>query len=98
MVSGWDDVEGHRYGNIQVWFEHDLVETDLLDRFVDRNDLAVDIDTGELDDGLSHIVHSDRTEQVPCITSSCGNNDARSRKRVCKLLGFLGLLGLVRRR
>ncbi len=55
----------------------DLVETDLLDRLLDLDDLPIDVDSGELDDRRGDIGCTDRTEQIAGISSPCRDNNAR---------------------
>src|SRR5690606_36534438 len=57
---GGDDVEGDR--KLHLWLEpdHDLVETDLLDRLLDVNLAALELDTGEPVAARDHVAEGHR--------------------------------------
>ena len=56
-------------------FEDHLVETDLLDRALDPDDLAIDLDPGEFRDRCSDIAVADRSEEFAFVAGTRGNDN-----------------------
>ena len=83
-----DDVQGHVNLDVGVWLDRYLVKADLLDGFIDLDDLLVDLHAGELDNCLCDICCTNGTEEVPCIPSACCDHDAGARELVGERLGI----------
>ena len=73
--------------------DHDLVETDLLDRLLDVNLAALELDTGEPVDALDHVADGHRAVELALVTGVCRDDHTGPGELLGDTLGSLtGLL------
>src|SRR5690606_8019478 len=83
---------------LHLWMEpdHDLVETDLLDRLLDVNLAALELDTGEPVDALDHVGDGHRAVELAFVTGVRRDDDTGPGELLGDALSCLAglLLGL----